>query len=81
MDRGGAPANRVVVNLAEIDRERALRRWTKSDLAFALGVSNALISAMYTDGNVSPNLFEKLVQVLGDSALREVAARLMERPA
>ncbi len=55
---------RVPVNLERLDQERALRGWTKGQLAEAMGVVPETIRELYRSGEATAQTFGKLTVAL-----------------
>lgn len=78
------PANkaqaRVRVDLAELDRQCALRGWNKQGLADAMGVVRETVWTIYRDRSANVLLFAKLTNALEANPPSSIAALLMGEP-
>lgn len=70
----------VPVDLSELDRQLALRSWTKQKLADAMRVSRVTVWKIYRDRAAAPGLFAKLTVALEANPPGEMSARLMGEP-
>jgi hypothetical protein len=71
-------AGRIPVDLAWLDRQRALRGWVlKRSLAEAIGVRPETVSDMYRDAATGPETWEKLIAALKANPPDEIAIRLL----
>lgn len=74
-------AERVPVRVAELERERILRGWSKKQLAIEAGLDPNTISQVYRDANASAKVFGRITAALARTEAPAVASRLLAETA
>lgn len=69
---------RVTVDLAELDRQRLARGWSRTRLAAQMGTSRAPVDALYKNGWTSPATAAKLWEALDRTPPSAAALLLAE---